>query len=161
MRFRGLASVALGAVAVVCAAGAVAAAPAFAAGGPKARHSHSSRGHHNSGHGHNGQGNNGQGNNGQGNNGHGNNGGLSVNKVAFGTATEPYTGNNETVYQYTLSNARGMSVQILTYGGIVQAINVPWPGQQDRRRSARISDAPGLRQRGQPAGDGQWRALFR
>ena len=38
---------------------------------------------------------------------------------------EPYTGKETNVYRYTLSNANGMSVQILTFGGIIQDINVP------------------------------------
>lgn len=50
---------------------------------------------------------------------------LSLTKEAFGTAVEPYTGKTETVFRYTLTNAKGMSVNILTYGGIIQAINVP------------------------------------
>jgi aldose 1-epimerase len=52
-------------------------------------------------------------------------GGLSVSKAFFGDAVEPYTGKETAVYRYTLSNARGMSVDILTYGGIVQQINLP------------------------------------
>jgi aldose 1-epimerase len=52
-------------------------------------------------------------------------GGLSVTKTLFGQTTEPYTGQETNVYRYTLSNARGMSVDILTYGGIVQEINLP------------------------------------
>ena len=55
----------------------------------------------------------------------GGNHGLSVSKQAFGSTVEPYTGKNTTVFRYTLSNAKGMSVQILTYGGIVQDIWVP------------------------------------
>jgi aldose 1-epimerase len=55
--------------------------------------------------------------------GHG--GGLSVSKQFFGQTAEPYTGKETNVYRYTLSNGNGMSVKILTYGGIVQAINVP------------------------------------
>src|ERR1017187_7772909 len=59
-------------------------------------------------------------------------GGLSVSKQFFGSTVEPYTGKNTSVFRYTLRNAKGMSVQILTYGGIVQDI---WPpgknGQTD------------------------------
>jgi aldose 1-epimerase len=50
---------------------------------------------------------------------------LSVSKQLFGQTVEPYTGKETNVYRYTLTNDRGMSVQILTYGGIVQTINVP------------------------------------
>jgi aldose 1-epimerase len=49
-------------------------------------------------------------------------GGLTIEKVGFGTA------NGQAVDKYTLGNG-DMSVSILTYGGIVQAVNVP-----DRRR---------------------------
>ena len=52
-------------------------------------------------------------------------GSLSVSKQFFGNAVEPYTGKETAVYRYTLTNAEGMSVDILTYGGIVQQINVP------------------------------------
>ncbi len=52
-------------------------------------------------------------------------GGLSVSKQFFGSTVEPYTGKNTAVFRYTLRNARGMSVQILTYGGTVQDIWVP------------------------------------
>jgi aldose 1-epimerase len=52
-------------------------------------------------------------------------GGLSISKAFFGNTVEPYTGKETAVYRYTLSNARGMSVDILTFGGIVQEINVP------------------------------------
>jgi aldose 1-epimerase len=43
----------------------------------------------------------------------------------FGSTVEPYTGKNTPVYRYTLTNCRGMSVKILSYGGIVQEINAP------------------------------------
>ena len=36
--------------------------------------------------------------------------------------------NSSTVYRYTLTNCRGMQVKILTYGGIVQSIDVPGRG---------------------------------
>jgi aldose 1-epimerase len=55
--------------------------------------------------------------------GHG--GGLSISKQYFGSTVEPYTGKETAVYRYTLSNAEGMSVKILTFGGILQEINVP------------------------------------
>jgi aldose 1-epimerase len=50
---------------------------------------------------------------------------LSITKQLFGQTTEPYTGQETSVYRYTLTNANGMSVKILTYGGTVQAIDVP------------------------------------
>ena len=49
-------------------------------------------------------------------------GGLSVSRQFFGQTVEPYTGKETNVYRYTLKNANGMKVQILTYGGIVQDI---------------------------------------
>jgi aldose 1-epimerase len=49
----------------------------------------------------------------------------SVTSQYFGSTIEPYTGKNTAVYRYTLSNCRGMSAKILTFGGIVQEINVP------------------------------------
>jgi aldose 1-epimerase len=52
-------------------------------------------------------------------------GGLSLSRQFFGSTVEPYTGKNTAVYRYTLRNAHGMKVQILTYGGIVQDIWVP------------------------------------
>jgi aldose 1-epimerase len=54
--------------------------------------------------------------------------GLSLGKQFFGDTTEPYTGRETAVYRYTLANANGMSVDILTFGGIVQQINVPGRG---------------------------------
>src|SRR5271156_516008 len=51
--------------------------------------------------------------------------GLTITKQYFGSTVEPYTGKETAVYRYTLSNALGMSVKILTFGGIVQQINVP------------------------------------
>jgi aldose 1-epimerase len=52
-------------------------------------------------------------------------GGLSLTREFFGDTVEPYTGKETPVYRYTLANANGMSVDILTFGGIVQEINVP------------------------------------
>jgi aldose 1-epimerase len=55
----------------------------------------------------------------------GSSGGLSVSRQFFGQTVEPYTGKETNVYRYTLRNANGMSVQVLTFGGIIQDINVP------------------------------------
>ncbi len=55
--------------------------------------------------------------------GHG--GGLSLTREFFGQTVEPYTGQETNVYRYVLSNANGMSVAIITYGGDVQEINLP------------------------------------
>jgi aldose 1-epimerase len=59
--------------------------------------------------------------------------GLSLSRQYFGSTVEPYTGKLTPVYRYTLADASGMSVKILTYGGIVQAIDVP-------DRNGQISD---------------------
>jgi len=53
------------------------------------------------------------------------NAGLSLSRQFFGVTTNPQTGKPATVWRYTLRNSRGMRVQILTYGGIVQDIWVP------------------------------------
>jgi aldose 1-epimerase len=51
--------------------------------------------------------------------------GLSVTKeTAFGTLPPTIDG-GKTVDRYTLTNARGMTVKILTYGGIIQEVDVP------------------------------------
>src|ERR1700761_4715322 len=55
-------------------------------------------------------------------------GGLGITKKYFGSTVEPYTGKVTPTYQYTLTNASGMSVQLLSYGGIPQAVNVPGRG---------------------------------
>jgi aldose 1-epimerase len=57
--------------------------------------------------------------------------GLSLSRQFFGQTVEPYTGKETNVYRYTLSNANGMSVQILTFGGIVQDIWVPGRNGQE------------------------------
>jgi aldose 1-epimerase len=52
------------------------------------------------------------------------NGDLSITKEPFGTTPDGID-----VDRYTLTNAHGMQVKIITYGGIVQSLMVP-----DRRR---------------------------
>ena len=50
---------------------------------------------------------------------------LSITKAYFGSTTEPYTGKMTPTYQYTMTNAAGMKVQLLSYGAITQAVDVP------------------------------------
>jgi aldose 1-epimerase len=50
---------------------------------------------------------------------------LSITKEYFGSTTEPYTGKLTPTYRYTLTNARGMQVDLLSFGAITQAIYVP------------------------------------
>src|SRR5487761_67328 len=50
---------------------------------------------------------------------------LSISKQSFGSTTEPYTGKPTPTYRYTMTNGSGMSVDLLSYGAITQAINVP------------------------------------
>jgi aldose 1-epimerase len=49
-------------------------------------------------------------------------GGLSITRESFGTLPAP---DSTAVDRYTLRNARGMSVSILTFGGIIQSLSVP------------------------------------
>src|SRR5580658_9216009 len=53
------------------------------------------------------------------------NGGLSISRQYFGSTVEPYTGQETPTYRYTMTNANGMSIRLLTYGAITQAIDVP------------------------------------
>jgi aldose 1-epimerase len=50
---------------------------------------------------------------------------LSISKEYFGSTTEPYTGQLTPTYRYTMTNGRGMKIQLLSYGAITQAIYVP------------------------------------
>ena len=50
---------------------------------------------------------------------------LGITKQFFGSTTEPYTGKVTPTYRYTLTNGRGMTVQLLSFGAITQAITVP------------------------------------
>jgi aldose 1-epimerase len=52
--------------------------------------------------------------------------GPSVSKPEnFGSAFDLYANKDLPVYRYTLSNCNGMTVRVLTYGGIIQSISVP------------------------------------
>jgi aldose 1-epimerase len=60
---------------------------------------------------------------------HPNGGGLSIQKSPFGSV------GGKAIDKYTLSNRNGVSISIITYGGIIQSVNVP-----DRRgRDANIT----------------------
>jgi len=52
-------------------------------------------------------------------------GALSITRQYFGSTVEPYTGQLTPTYRYTLTNAAGVTVQLLSYGAITQAIDVP------------------------------------
>jgi aldose 1-epimerase len=49
----------------------------------------------------------------------------SITSQYFGSTIEPYTGKETPTYRYTLTNDRGVSVELLSFGAITQAINVP------------------------------------
>ncbi len=51
--------------------------------------------------------------------------GPTVTSKPFGTAFDLYAGRQLPVFQYTLKNCKGMTVQILSYGAITQSITVP------------------------------------
>jgi len=50
---------------------------------------------------------------------------LAITKEYFGSTTEPYTGKVTPTYRYILSNDKGMSVGILSFGGIINYIDLP------------------------------------
>ncbi len=52
----------------------------------------------------------------------------SITKEYFGSTVEPYTGKTEPTYRYILKNGRGVQVNLLSFGGITQAIYVPGRG---------------------------------
>ena len=84
-----------------------------------------------------------------------------VSKAPFGKTVEPYTGKVTQTYRYTLTNCRGMQVDLLSYGAITQSIDGARPQRPGGRRHPGLQDPQGLRHRGQPAGDRQRRPLLR
>jgi len=58
--------------------------------------------------------------------------GPSVTQEPFGSAFDLYAGHNLPVFRYTLSNCSGMQVKILSYGGIIQSVQVPGTDHQLR-----------------------------
>jgi aldose 1-epimerase len=69
-------------------------------------------------------------------------GGLTVTKEPFGTLPSTIAG-GATVDRYTLSNARGMTVKILTYGGIIQELDVPDRDGQEANVTLGFKDLAG------------------
>jgi aldose 1-epimerase len=50
----------------------------------------------------------------------------SITKTTFGVVDDPSSpSNGQAVERYTLDNGRGMGVKVITYGGIIQSIDVP------------------------------------
>jgi aldose 1-epimerase len=73
----------------------------------------------------------------------GDGGGLSVTKEAnFGTLPATIDG-GKSVDRYTLTNARGMTVRILTYGGIIQELEVPDRNGQEANVTLGFKDLAG------------------
>jgi aldose 1-epimerase len=62
---------------------------------------------------------------------HGCSGGPTITKQYFGKAMDIYVNKDLPVYRFTLANCAGMSVSILSYGGIVQSIDVPGSNGQE------------------------------
>jgi aldose 1-epimerase len=72
-----------------------------------------------------------------------NGGGLSVTKEAnFGTLPVTIDG-GKSVDRYTLTNGRGMTVRILTYGGIIQELDVPDRDGQETNVTLGFKDLAG------------------
>jgi aldose 1-epimerase len=69
-------------------------------------------------------------------------GGLTVSKESFGTLPSTIAG-GQAVDRYTLSNARGMTVKILTYGGIIQELDVPDRNGQEANVTLGFKDLAG------------------
>jgi aldose 1-epimerase len=69
-------------------------------------------------------------------------GGLSVTSEPFGTLPATIDGGKD-VDRYTLTNARGMTVKILTYGGIIQELDVPDRDGQEANVTLGFKDLAG------------------
>ena len=66
--------------------------------------------------------------------------GLSISRQFFGTTVEPYTGKNTARFPlHAQKRQLGMSVKILTFGGIVQQINVPAKNDAEKPTSSSAS----------------------
>jgi aldose 1-epimerase len=73
-------------------------------------------------------------------------GGLSISSSVFGTLPTGVPNIPEggaTVHRYTLSNARGMTVAILDYGGIIQSLSVPDRRGHEDNVTLGFADLPG------------------
>ena len=67
-------------------------------------------------------------------------GGAGISSEPFGTVANPDSpSNGRDVELYTLTNAAGMEVKIMTYGGIIQSIKVPDRDGSDGERDASAS----------------------
>ncbi|HEY2577568.1 MAG TPA: aldose epimerase family protein [Streptosporangiaceae bacterium] len=62
---------------------------------------------------------------------HGCSGGPTISKQSFGKAMDIYVHKKLPVFRFTLANCDGMSVSILSYGGIIQSIDVPGASGQN------------------------------
>jgi aldose 1-epimerase len=69
-------------------------------------------------------------------------GGLSVTKEAFGNLPPTIDG-GKAVDRYTLTNSKGMTVKILTYGGIIQELEVPDRSGQEANVTLGFKDLAG------------------
>jgi aldose 1-epimerase len=74
--------------------------------------------------------------------GGGDGGGLTVSKESFGNLPSTIDA-GAAVDRYTLTNARGMTVKILTYGGIIQELDVPDRSGQEANVTLGFKDLAG------------------
>jgi aldose 1-epimerase len=74
----------------------------------------------------------------------GSSGGLSITSAPFGNLPANAPANaGAPVTKYTLTNARGMSVSILDYGGVIQSLNVPDKRGSDANVTLGFADIAG------------------